>query len=121
MKDSKHHGVTFRVEGVAGAVAELCSMVQPHGLPDGQWFYFNRLVVNKNLRGKGHGRNLMEQVCKWADEKKFFIYNEISDYGEGLDSIPGKVKFYEKFGFEHVQDNLVIRCPRNRTKPTRAS
>jgi GNAT superfamily N-acetyltransferase len=96
-------------------IAELSHIpTNPEGFAEGTWFYFNRLLVQKRSRGKGVGRQLMEQVCEWADKDGISIYNDISDYGEGPESIPGKIKFYEKFGFTHIEDNVVVRYPRKK-------
>ncbi len=54
----------------------------------------------------------MEQICEWADKDQISIYNEISGYGDGPDSIPGKIEFYKKFGFEHIEHNVVVRYPK---------
>jgi len=72
-------------------------------------YYFNRLIVDKKVRGQGLSIKLMNQVIEWADQKKIEIILEINPYGS-LDYIHLS-QFYERFGFkwEDKKNNLMVR------------
>ncbi len=61
-------------------------------------YYFNRLIVDRKIRGKGISIQLMNQVVEWANENKIEIILDINPYGE-LDYLQLS-HFYERFGFE---------------------
>jgi len=101
---------TFHTENYEG-VAELSEIddVSIYGVDDkGTWYFFNRLKVRDKEMGKGFGKELMERVIAWADEEGISIINPISTYGQA-GGVTKKIKFFEKYGFELVTGNLVIR------------
>jgi len=61
-------------------------------------YYFNRLIVDRKIRGKGISIQLMNQVVKWANENKIEILLDINPYGE-LNYLQ-LLHFYKRFGFE---------------------
>lgn len=96
-------------EGVAElSEIEDASIYGIKTLPQERWYFFNRLKVRDSFMGKGFGRQLMERVIAWADSEGISIINPISTYGQkgGLER---KIKFFKKFGFELIEENLVIR------------
>jgi GNAT superfamily N-acetyltransferase len=60
-------------------------------------YYFNRLIVDRKLRGRGLSIKLMNQVVEWADKNNIEIILQINPYGE-LDYLQLS-QFYERFGF----------------------
>ena len=47
--------------------------------------YITRVRVPDAHRGKGHGRDLVQQCTRWADENRYTLHLEIGSYGP-LDS-----------------------------------
>lgn len=97
---------TFEIiQDHARSAAELSHML---GRPN-TTYYFNRLIVDKKLRGQGLSIKLMNQVVEWADTEKIEILLEINPYGN-LDYLQ-LAQFYERFGFEwkNKENNLMIR------------
>jgi GNAT superfamily N-acetyltransferase len=104
---------TFQIiEDNRRAAAELSEMA------DGN-FYFNRLIVDPTLRGKGLSIKLMDQVVEWSDTEKVEILLEMNPYGP-LDYIQ-LTQFYERFGFEwkDKEKNLMIRRVKDERKKYR--
>lgn len=76
----------------------------------------------KNFRsdkpGQGHGRGLMEMVCKIADSQGYVLLLTAQPYGRVRpgDLNSGQlVDFYKKFGFNRVDQR---RPPRMRREPS---
>lgn len=63
----------------------------------GEWYYFNRLIVAKEVRGQGIATELLFELAKWADKKKKNILNEINPYGDL--SLNNLISLYKKIGF----------------------
>ena len=72
----------------------------------GTWYYFNRLLVNENIRGRGLATKLMSRVIFWADTEDVNILNELNPYG-GL-NMDQLISFYKKFGFEQPNNNIPL-------------
>jgi len=96
---------TFVIKrGFRGGTAELSDMSleivsDTLGIEaKGNWSFFNRLVVPKELRGEGLATELMKQVTQWADKKKVNILNGVNPYGDL--SLKQLIAFYGKFGFK---------------------
>ena len=72
----------------------------------GTWYYFNRLLVNKNIRGRGLATKLMSRVIFWADTENINILNELNPYGDlNMDQL---ISFYKKFGFKQPNNNIPL-------------
>lgn len=71
------------------------------------WF-FNRLIVHKNLRGKGLGTILIMKVADFCKENNISLVNVMNPYGD-LDMEQLK-QFYTKHGFveTHEEDTLIL-------------
>jgi len=97
---------TFEIiQDHARSAAELSHMIDR---PD-TTYYFNRLIVDKKLRGQGLSIKLMNQVVEWADTEKIKILLEINPYGDlGYLQL---AQFYMRFGFEweDKEHNLMMR------------
>lgn len=97
---------TFEIiQDHARSAAELSEMF---GRPK-KTYYFNRLIVDKKLRGQGLSIKLMNQVVEWADKEKIIILLEINPYGDlGYLQL---AQFYMRFGFEweDKKRNMMIR------------
>jgi hypothetical protein len=71
-------------------------------------FWFSR--IKAKVEGRGDGTFLMQRVCHHADQLKATIVNAINPYGrKNLEQL---IKWFERFGFEHVEENLVVRRPK---------
>jgi GNAT superfamily N-acetyltransferase len=71
-----------------------------------------RTCVPKPLRGKGHGSRARRQLCAAADEHGVTLYSVPYAYGgdTGL-SQAELIKWYSRYGFEHVEKGLWRRKP----------
>ena len=78
------------------AAAELTQIL---GRPNNT-YYFNRLIVDKKLRGTGLSVKLMKQVIEWADQEKIEILLDINPYGN-LDYLQlAQKRLLEQFDIE---------------------
>lgn len=71
------------------------------------WYYFNRLIVPKPLRGQGLSKILLQRVVNWADENKVNIWLEINPYGPL--NMSQLTELYSRYGFTEVKQGLMIR------------
>ena len=75
-------------------------------------FYFHRIKVLSENEGIGEGKELMIEVCRYADQLDATIYNELNPYGkrdmESLKSFFRASKF-EDYG--DPTDCVMIRRP----------
>jgi GNAT superfamily N-acetyltransferase len=74
---------------------------------DGIWFYFNRLIVPKQLRGHGLSKKLLQRVANWADENKVNIWNDINPYGDL--NLKQLIELYSQFGFKKIMKSTMVR------------
>jgi len=72
-----------------------------------RWFWFNRLNVPKQIRGRGIAKKLLQQVTGWADRSKINIINLAIPSGS-LD-IDRLTALYRRFGFRAIDNSLMIR------------
>ena len=63
--------------------------------------YIQDVVVRKNLRGQGIGRELVERL------KQYCVDNKIEWIG--LIAEPGTTKFYESMGFKELKKHVPMR------------
>lgn len=70
-------------------------------------FFFNR--IKAKVEGRGEGTLLMQEIVKILDEQNVAVINHINPYGS-MD-LEALVKFYTKFGFKSIDDQLMIRIP----------
>lgn len=72
----------------------------------GVWIVYSVLATEP---GQGHGTGLMRKVCEEADRLECSLGLRVRPYfykrGEGLNK-DQLILFYEKFGFQSVQDDL---------------
>ena len=72
--------------------------------------FFHRIRSVKE--GKGHGTVLMKRLIEICDEKGFAVLNSINPYGRmNLEELK---KWFGKYGFFEVTDNVVVRFPEER-------
>lgn len=71
-------------------------------------FFFNR--IKAKVEGQGEGTLLMQEVTEILDEEGVTVVNHVDPYGS-MDLVP-LIKFYEKYGFELVDDRLMVRRPK---------
>ena len=71
------------------------------------WF-FNRLVVHKNLRGKGLGTALIKKIVDFCKSNNISLINGMNPYGD-LDFDQLK-QFYLNHGFieTHQEDTVIL-------------
>ena len=74
---------------------------------EGVWFYFNRLIVPKQLRGQGLSKLLLQQVIDWADINKINIFNDINPYGAL--NLKQLIDLYSRYGFKKISRQSMIR------------
>jgi len=74
------------------------------------WFYFNRIFVPQDLRGRGIATAMMEKVAELLDARGSEAVIEVNPYGN-LD-FEQLVKFYEKWGAEMTEKGYMVRKPR---------
>lgn len=70
-------------------------------------YFFNRLYIKEQYRGKGYSKILLEEFCKKADEEKVDIELTINPYGKI--SYENLKELYKIYGFEEVGDNDFLR------------
>jgi len=77
--------LTVRIPGKR-AVAELTPFVsslppwEDFSLPEGKWFWFNRLI---NQSGEpGLGGKLLDRLLEYCQEKGYSIFNTVNAYGK---------------------------------------
>ncbi len=75
--------------------------------PDEVWFWFTRLKVHPQDRGRGIATQLLGEVAKWADQNKINIFLGINPYGD-LD-LAQLIQLYSKFGFKLIGEDIMIR------------
>lgn len=120
VKHENDLGVIFDIE-VDGrrAAAELSRIdsailaeITPLILPQGKVYYFNRLIVDEKLRGKGLSKLLLDNVANWADLNSITILLDINPYGKM--SKEDLQILYGKYGFEEYSDTdfQMIRKPK---------
>lgn len=69
------------------------------------WF-FNRLIVHRNLRGKGLGAALINKVVDFCKENYISLINGMNPYGD-LDMEQLK-QFYIKHGFVETDEEGIL-------------
>jgi GNAT superfamily N-acetyltransferase len=59
------------------------------------------------LRGQGHASALMEVVMKHADDEGISLWLEVQRFGATRDGLDNEtlIAFYERFGFDLVEDD----------------
>lgn len=80
--------------------------VEIEGATNEDVWYFNRINVSYDMRGKGVGRELMNSMIEYVKERKISLVCEINPYGE-MDYNQLK-RFYMSCGFEDVGDYLIL-------------
>lgn len=70
-------------------------------------YYFNRLFVKPDYRGKGYSRKLLEKFVQELDTNKIIVELDINPYGD-LDYNQLK-KLYEEFDFKQKNQGFFIR------------
>ncbi len=98
-----------------GSVAELSIIDQPEDmateldidLPK-PVYEFNRL--KSRVERQGEATKLMEKLVKLLDEESFTVVNSVNAYGSM--SQEDLKKFYEKYGFVEVAQDVMIRRPK---------
>ena len=70
-------------------------------------YYFNRLFVKPNYRGKGYSRKLLEKFVQELDTNKISVELDINPYGD-LDYNQLK-KLYEEFDFKQKNQGFFVR------------
>lgn len=59
-------------------------------------------------KGKGHATQMLNEVIRYADEKKLTIVSAAEPYGEEPRlNLPQLIRFYEKFGFVFMDNNPI--------------
>ena len=71
-------------------------------------FWFARLKAKKE--GVGSGTVLMNELVKILDKRKISVINAVNPYG--VMTMEDLLDFYKKFGFEEVEEGIMIRNPR---------
>lgn len=106
---------TISIMTYNGSVADL-SNIFPIKEIDGLTFYFNRIKVKGEFEGIGEGKELMIEVCRYADELNATIYNELNPYGKrDLDSLKS---FFGSSGFIMFKEpHVMIRRPKLNEQP----
>jgi len=75
-------------------------------------YYFNRIKVLSEHEGTGEGRELMIEVCRYADKLNATIYNELNPYGKR--NMKSLIRFFKASGFKihkEFSDHTMIRKP----------
>jgi len=70
-------------------------------------FFFNR--IKAKIEGHGEGTLLMQELVKILDQSGITVVNHVNPYG-GMELEP-LIRFYEKYGFELIDTQLMIRFP----------
>ena len=98
-----------------GSTAELSSTF-PIKEIEGLIFYFHRIKIRPEFEGLGEGKELMIEVCRYADQLNATIYNELNPYGKrDLESLKS---FFKASGFEMFKEpNVMIRKPQSKEEP----
>ena len=91
-----------------GSIAELCQLIQND--INGDVFYFNRIKGRPEFQGTGEGKEIMIEICRYANQLNVIIYNELNPYGKrNLESLKN---FFKASGFEMFKEpNVMIRKP----------
>jgi GNAT superfamily N-acetyltransferase len=95
------------------SVAELSCVIPIKGF-DEPTFYFHRIKVKPENEGTGEGRELMIEVCRYADQLGATIYNELNPYGKR--DMKSLKQFFKASDFEDYGDpenNIMIRKPKD--------
>lgn len=71
--------------------------------PQKPHYHLDPLGVSPDLQGKGIGSQMMEYYCSVLDSKKMDAYHETDR--------PENVGFYEKFGFEVIEEEEILEFP----------
>lgn len=108
---------TIRVMTDKRSIAEL-SKVPVEGIK-GRTYYFNRIKVLPEHEGTGEGKELMIEVCRYADDLNAIIYNPLNPYGKrNMESL---IKFFEASGFKMYKHNSMIRNPNTKSNSNELS
>jgi GNAT superfamily N-acetyltransferase len=78
------------------------------------WYYFNRLFVNRKIRGNGIAKKLLEKVAIWADETKVNIFLSINPYGDL--TLEQLIELYSRYGFTSkyfIDETVMVRLSNN--------
>jgi len=78
---------------LAGADGSVCGSVALKDLGDG--LQLKRMYLKPELRGRGHGRSLLETAIEWAREARY-EYVELDTAEHFVDA----QRFYKRAGFE---------------------
>lgn len=80
-------------------------------IPENMLLYmFNRIVVMPENQDQGEGSLLLRKICEIADEKQLAIFLGINAYGRLTTS--QLRMWYERYGWRHLQEKLMIRFPK---------
>lgn len=90
------------------SIADLSSEYIPIKGIEGKVFFFHRIKVLPKHEGTGEGKELMIEVCKYADELNATIYNGLNPYGKR--NLKSLKSFFKASGFEMFEEpNIMVR------------
>lgn len=71
-----------------------------------KFYFFNRLNVPNKIRGLGLGKELLEEVIKYCDEKNIFLINTANNSGDmGQSKL---VQFYINSGMKLIHEEGLL-------------
>jgi GNAT superfamily N-acetyltransferase len=94
----RNHGLHFNSpEMLTNAMKEKFPRLEMRLVELGERLLLEYVIVPKHSRGQGVGREVLEHITRYADEKHLTVELEPDDvFGT---PIPFLVQFYKKFGF----------------------
>lgn len=94
----RNHGLHFEsTSDLTEAMKEKFPRLEMRLVEMGERLLLEYIIVPQHSRGQGIGREVLEHITRYADEKHLTVELEPDDvFGTPIRSL---VQFYEKFGF----------------------